>query len=114
MTQKERRKHARKDVLDTFHVFIAIPKKGSRKIYLKDVSEGGVGLQADPEDDFKSGETFKCEFYINPSLKLPLELKVCRVDPGKVGCELASTAGNAYKAYVAFISLLDQLAEFVD
>ena|ERR1700733_12459257 len=110
----ERRRTPRKDVLDTFQVFVAVKKKGLRKIYLRDVSEGGLGLHIEPDDGFKSAEVVECEFHINPGLKLPLKIRVAHLSPNFAGCEFVETSGQAYKAYKAFIAMLDQLAQFVD
>lgn len=110
----ERRRTPRKDVLETFHVFLAIRKKGLRKIYIRDVSEGGIGLLVEPEDGFKAGETLEADFYINPSLKLPLKIRVAHLLDGKAGCEFVETSTTAFKAYKSFLALLDQLTEFID
>lgn len=119
----ERRKSARREVLETFHVFLVIPQHGLRKIYLKDVSAGGMGFYGEEGDSFKSGQVVPCYFYINPSLKLPLKLKIAHAttedaEDGskrlKVGCEFDETKSKAYQAYSSFLSLLEQLSEFVE
>lgn len=114
MSKVERRRSERKEVLETFHVFLVVPKMGMRKIYLKDVSTGGMGIQVEPGDRFTPGDVLPCEFYINPSLKLPLSLRVAHVLDEKVGCEFSDTSSRSYKAYAAFVNMLDQLAEFVE
>lgn len=114
MGKGERRRSTRRDVLQTFHVFLVIQTKGARKIYLRDVSEGGLGIVSDPADSFTQGEILPCEFHINPTLKLPLKIKIVRVVEGTVGCELTDTASKSYKAYATFIAFLDQLSEFLD
>ena len=110
----ERRRSPRKDVLDTFHVFMAIRKKGLRKIYLRDLSLTGVGLLVEPDDSFRQGETLDCEFYINPSLKFPLRVKVAHVTGSIAGCDFVETETPAYRAYSSFVGLLEQLTRFVD
>lgn len=116
--QTERRRSERKEVLETFHVFLVIPHIGLRKIYLKDVSEGGLGFFTEPTDKFKKGETVECYFYLNPSLRLPLKVKIMHVgDEGEgrhIGCEFSETSSRAYKAFAGFLSLLDDLAGFVE
>lgn len=118
----ERRRSVRKAVLETFHVFLVIPKRGVRKIYLKDVSAGGIGFYAEEDDRFEDGEVLECHFYINPSLRLPMTLRVAHVfNDGKsgderqrkVGCEFLETGSHPHKAYVSFLALLDQLAAFI-
>ena len=110
----ERRRSVRKDVLETFNVFVVFPKKGLRKLYLKDVSAGGIGVLTEPSDGFVNGEVVRCDFYINPSLKLPLALKVAHVTEVMVGFEFSDTTTKAHAAFATFIDLLDQLSEFVD
>lgn len=91
-------------------------------MYLTDVSDGGLGFYAEVGDEFKTGETVPCLFYINPTLKLPLTLKIVRTgaeeaEEGprqKVGCEFADTASKPYKAFSSFISLLDELSAFIE
>ncbi len=110
----ERRRSVRKDVLETFNVFVVFPKKGLRKLYLKDVSAGGIGVVTEASDGFVNGETVRCDFYINPSLKLPLGLKVAHAAEGMTGFEFSDTTPKAHAAFTTFIELLEQLAEFVD
>lgn len=119
MSEKtERRLSARKEVLETFQVFLVIPQKGLRKIYLKDVSEGGMGFISEPMDHFKSGDIIDCYFYINPSLRLPLSFKVAHVSASeeapRVGCQFNDKSTKAYKTFVSFMRLLDELSAFLD
>jgi hypothetical protein len=115
----DRRKSTRKEVLETFHVFLVIPSKGLRKLHLKDVSTGGLGFQAEVGDRFESGAVFDCFFYINPSLKLPLQLKVAHVSDSvdgitRIGCELQDRTSKGYKAFASFIGMLDEFASFIE
>lgn len=115
----ERRKHARRDVLETFHVFLVIPKVGPQKIYLRDLSEGGMALVAEAEDPLKLQDVVSCFLHINPNLKLPLSFKVTHVKVDadgtkRLGCEFDDTSSKAYKAYVKFLDLLDELSAFLD
>ncbi|MBI3555331.1 MAG: PilZ domain-containing protein [Deltaproteobacteria bacterium] len=110
----ERRRSVRKDVLETFNVFVVFPKKGLRKLYLKDVSAGGIGVLTEAGDVFSHGDAVRCDFYINPTLKLPLSLKVAHVAEGMTGFEFDDTSTKAYGAFLAFMELLGQLAEFLE
>jgi hypothetical protein len=115
----ERRKTVRKQVFESFQVFLVIPKSGLRKIHLKDLSTAGVGFYAEPSDRFRDGSVIDCFFYLNPSLKLPLSLKAVHVtteDDGRirVGCEFRDTNSKSFGAYVAFLDLMDQLTAFID
>ena len=109
----ERRRGNRREVLETFHVFLVIPKIGLRKLYLKDLSEFGVGFLPDEYDLFKEGSCYDAEIYINPSLKLPLPIKIARVTKDLIGCEFTDTNSKAYAALVKFVVLLDELSTFV-
>lgn len=104
MEQKgsERRTSIRKQVLQTFHVFIVINKAGSRKIYLKDISEGGVAFFSDAVDNFHDGSTFDCSFFVNPSLHIPLKMKVAHAGHQVIGCEITDRSSEGYKAYQVF------------
>jgi hypothetical protein len=121
-TGSERRKSARKDILDSFQVFAVLPSlSNSRKIYLKDVSEGGVSFLADEADRIIGGKTLDLLLYINPTLNLPLQVKVAHVGPDnsephavKVGCEFTQKNPKAYKAYQGFLNLLDELTDFFE
>ena len=116
--QIERRRSERKEVLETFHVFLVVPEVGLRKMYLKDVSEHGLGFYGEPEDKFHKGVLVDCFFYIHPSLKLPLTFKVAHIteEEGRkrIGCEFHDKSSKAYKAFVAFMLLLDDLSEFLE
>lgn len=114
----DRRRSQRKQVLDTFQVFLVVPKHGSHKIYLRDLSEHGLGFTTDPIERFRSGDTVECFFYMNPSLKLPLTIRVAHVtaDPEsgfRVGCQFTETESKAYLAYLSFVRLLDELTPFL-
>jgi hypothetical protein len=96
-----------------------IPSAGSRKIYLKDVSEGGLAFLAEPTDEFEEGTKLEGYFYLNPTLRLPLALRVANVnklDEGgrRVGCEFAEKSSKAFKVFQSFLGLLDDLSTFVD
>lgn len=115
----ERRKHARREVLETFHVFVVIPKVGPQKLYLADLSEGGFAMNADEDAHLKAQDAYSGFFYINPSLKLPLSFKVAHIAPQadgaqRIGCEFNDPTSKAYKSYVKFLHLLDDLAAFLD
>lgn len=115
----ERRRSNRKQVIETFQVFLVIPKSGLRRLYLKDVSDHGLGFAAEPDDRFASGDITECFFYINPSLKLPLKIKVAHVQSDqngelRVGCELLDDKSKAATAFRHFINLLDELSAFLD
>jgi hypothetical protein len=118
---KERRKSKRRPVLETFNLFIVIPKKGGYKLPVHDISEGGMAFDFDMEGEqfadtpLKSGETIDLQLYFNQTLYIPLKLKVARLDTvgavRRVGAELTDKNSPAGQAFMAFIQMLDQVVE---
>src|SRR5579885_2681962 len=80
----ERRRSARQPILDSFSLFVVVPKKGIHRLPIHDVSAEGIGFDLDTEgespSDFpvKVGETLELRLYLNQSLFLALEAKVMR------------------------------------
>ena len=118
MKKEERRTNPRKEVLDSFHMFIVIPKFGLHKIYLYDIAENGLSFLSD--EKFKENASLDVFFHINPNLRLPLSLNVLHVQKhndkeNKIGCELNTTGTSkpAFEAYLSFLKLLDQLPLFL-
>lgn len=110
--------------METFQVFVVIPSKGLRKIYLRDVSEHGIAFEGEEQDHFKKDETFECHLYLNPGLKMPLELKITHIrknedssegnpDTNRIGCEFSNMKSKGYRAYATFLRLMDELAELI-
>lgn len=115
----ERRKHVRKEVLDTFQVFISIPKLGPQKIYLKDLSKGGISFSSELKSELDEKQKYNIFFHINPSLKLPLQVEIKNISKSRsasvrVGCQFfKTTSSGAYKSYLKFIDLLDNLRKYL-
>ena len=113
----ERRKSKRKSVLDSFHVFLVLNSNGSRKFYLKDVSEGGLGFYADQNDTFKVSSTVKGYFYLNSNLRIPLKFKIAHAflenEKVLIGCEFVDKKTAGYKTFLKFLEFLDHLEEFI-
>jgi hypothetical protein len=121
----ERRKSRRRPVLETFSLFIVIPKKGPHRLAVRDVSDLGMrfdldlDLEAAAPDDFRVavGDTLEVDFYINQSLALPLKLQVARFaeatpgSPRQIGGALVDLYAPSYRAFAAFIQLLDAITE---
>lgn len=123
MTAKsdERRRAKRRPILDTFSLFVVVPRKGPNRLPVQDVSELGIGFGLDvdgePELGFKvaSGETMEILFYLNQSLSIPLKVKVARVvnhgSLRRVGAEFLETDQKPYRAFSGFLTALDHLAD---
>ncbi len=113
---KERRRSSRKEVLETFQVFLVVPSRGLRRLQIKDVSEHGVSFVGDPVDKFAVGETVESFFYLNPTLRIPIPLTIRRVtgeDEPLIGAELGESENPGIKAFMSFLKLLDDLTAFL-
>lgn len=112
ISSKERRRSERKGVLEDFQVFITIASQGPQRIYLKDISEHGLGVIKGQLQAAKLGDEFDCNFHINNNLKLPMRLIVRRIENEIIGCEFIDFNSKAHSAFVKFVNLLDDLANF--
>jgi hypothetical protein len=117
----ERRKHVRRPVLDSFSLFVVVPKKGVHRLPIHDVSDHGLGFDLDTEGEsftdfpISSGEMIEVQFYLNQSLYIPIKVKVAQLKVEgpvrRVGVELIEKDGKPGKAYLAFVQMLDQIGE---
>lgn len=117
--KKEKRREARRPILDTFSFFVVVPKKGIHRLPIHDLSKVGIGFSLDTEgeafDDFKlnTGELLHIHFYMNQSLSIPLIVKVARVieteTTRKIGAEFVDTTQKGYPALISLIEMLGQL-----
>ncbi len=112
ISTKERRRSERKGVLEDFQVFLTISSFGPQRIYLKDISEHGLGVIKDQMHNVSLGDEFECNFHINNNLKLPMRLIVRRIENDILGCEFIDFQTLAHSAFVKFVYLLDDLARF--
>lgn len=123
-TGQERRKSKRRPVLSTFSVFVVVPKKGIHRLQIHDISDTGIGFDLDTDgealDSFpmKTGEALDIRFYLNQSLYIPLAVQVVRLDQRgtvrKVGAEFEDKSSKGFKAYLAFIQLLDSISDSLE
>ena len=117
----ERRKHPRRPILETFLLGVVIPLKGPHRLSLTDLSEGGMGFDADIEGEphslypIRIGDTIQAELYLNQSLYVPLQIKVMRLTQEngirKLGVEYLERSSPGVKAVQSFLKVLDQLTE---
>ncbi len=124
MAQQDRRQAKRRPVLESFSVFISLPKVAPVRLKVIDVSEMGMGFEIASAQKsaidrvLQSGEKVEILFHMNPSFSLHLNLKVVRVEDQKndlwvVGCQFSSSPkerGEGFDAFIAFVHLVDQLA----
>ena len=119
----ERRKHPRKPVLDSFHVFVVLPHRGSHRLKVHDVSAEGLRFDfdagaADPAVEVEVGSKIDARFYLNATLAIPLQLEVVRVEKPsektggvrRVGTQVLGKKSNEFKAFADFVHMLDTLA----
>lgn len=120
-TGAEKRKTPRRPILDSFSLFIVIPKKGMHRLKVYDVSEQGLGFDYDAEGEdvaefpAAAGESLDVHFYLNQSLFLPLSLKITRIEQKdlvrRVGAELTDKNSKETRAFVSFVQMLDSVIE---
>jgi hypothetical protein len=116
---QERRRTQRRPVLDTFSMFVVVPKKGMHRLRVHDISDLGLGFDLDTEgesfEDFKVSPKEKLEvhFYLNQSLYLPLMVEIARLetknDVRRVGAELVDKSSRGYQAFLSFVKMLDTI-----
>lgn len=119
MNIKEKRKSPRKKVIQTFSLFIVIPKKGVHRLPIHDLSDSGLGFDFDIEGEsstdfpIKTGEEFDIHLYLNQTLFLPLKAKIVRIEMRgtirRTGAELADTGAPGYKAFCSFVQMLENI-----
>jgi hypothetical protein len=110
----EKRRARRREILDRFSFFVTVPKLGLARHRVHDVSELGIGFTLSTLGEFKlvKGEECELHFYMNPTLYLPLRIRVVREEDGaeeqRVGAEFTeSPTGNS--AWSPFVKLIDEL-----
>lgn len=108
------RESIRRDILDSFKIYMMMPYMGTQKISISNVSMKGLSFIAEPGMKISEGMVLDCYFYLNSNIRIPLQVKVvhkveeCGIT--KMGCEIQSVETVSYKAYVKFIELLLALA----
>jgi hypothetical protein len=117
----ERRRSRRQPILDSFSLFLVVPKKGIHRLPINDVSAEGIGFDLDTEGEspadfpIKVGESLEILLYLNQSLYLPLEVKVVRsIEKNlirKIGAEFGSRSGKSFKAFQSFLRMLEDIGE---
>ena len=117
----ERRRSKRRPILDTFSLFCVVPKKGVHRLQVHDLSDLGMGFDLDIDgeslEEFKINpkEKLAVQLYLNQSLYLNLEVQVMRIEDSRgvrrVGAEFTDRSSPSYKAFAAFLQMLDLLGE---
>jgi len=118
---QERRRSKRRPVLDTFSLFVVVPKKGVHRLQIHDISEAGLGFDLDIEgenfDEFpiRPKEKLDVQLYLNQSLYLDLPVTVARIEDGggvrRIGAEFSDRGSPGYQGLAAFVKMLDALTE---
>ncbi len=115
----ERRRAKRRAILDTFSFFSTLSNSIHHRTRVHDVSDLGVAFDFDA--DFPLGESFlpkvgdhlTIQLHLNPSLSIPLNIKVVRIDKQstctRFGAEFTDPSGSFYVAFKAFLAFIDSL-----
>jgi hypothetical protein len=121
--ETERRSARRRPIMETFAIFVVVPRKGMHKLQAHDVSESGIAFDFDIEGEsptdvlIKKGDHLEIQFYLNQSLYIPLSLQVMRISPDnpnrRIGAEFQNKASPQYKALLALLKLLDDIADVI-
>ncbi len=117
-TGGERRQNKRRTILDHFSFYVNVPKLGSTRLQVSDVSEGGIGFSFDTLGQFKlsKDEVSNLNFYLNQSLFLALKIQVVRTTESgelqQVGAIFLDTEDAQFKTFLTLVNLLDQLTDF--
>jgi len=117
----ERRRFKRRPILETFSLFVVVPKKGSHRLPVHDVSDSGIGFDLDIDGEnfsefpLKSGERLDVQLYLNQTLFLPVTVQVARIEDTasvrRIGAELVNPDSPSSKAFAAFLTMLDLVTE---
>jgi hypothetical protein len=117
----ERRRSKRRPILDTFSLFVVVPRKGVHRLRIHDVSNQGLGFDLDidgeslEEFQIKPKEKLEVHLYLNQSLYLSLNVQVARLQDAQgirqVGAEFTEQASPGYKAFAAFLQMLDLVSD---
>lgn len=117
----ERRKSRRRPVLESFALFAVVPKAGSHRLPVHDLSDDGMRLDLDADGEGPDnvavavGDLIDVHLYVNRSLYLPLTLKITRVETQdsvrRLGVQLQELTSPTSAAYGQFLKMLDLLAE---
>ena len=115
----ERRKSKRREILENFSFYIQIPKLGTARHRIHDISEFGIGFNVESLGGvftLSNDEKLELHLYLNQSLFLPLKIQVARQEQKKetqhVGAVFLDTQSNQYQTFLSLVKFLDQLSEF--
>lgn len=116
MSNIERRRSPRQAVLDSFSLFVVVPRKGVHRLHVADLSQLGIGfdldIEGEPQEDFPvaTGENLELHLYLNQSLYIPLSLLVARIDTSaslrRVGAEFTQRESQGFRAFESFFQML--------
>lgn len=117
--KSERRHTHRRTIMETFNFFVVVPKKGSYRLPVHDLSEDDIGFDLDIEGEtpnhfsIEIDEVIDLHLYLNQSLYLPLKIKVARIKEKnqvrRIGATFCEEASAARKACVGMLQVIDQL-----
>lgn len=105
---EERRRARRMLVSEAFSFFLVIPNKaGMSRIYMKDISTGGLSFWTESPSQFTSGSELEVRLYTGPTLYLPLTVKVVRAGADEVAVEYLRREEKSVTALKKFLEFLE-------
>lgn len=115
----ERRRSTRIKLLETFNIFISIPKKGFFKLEAQDISETGIKFDLDIENEPSSifpaqiRDIIEFRIYINSNLFIPTKAKLVRIEERlegrRIGAEFQDQHSLEHQAILTFIHFLNDI-----
>lgn len=118
---QERRRSKRLRILQSFSLFVVVPKKGAHRLKLIDLSKVGIGFEFDEEGEDQSsyplvlGEKVEVALFLNQSLSLALTVEIRRIQKTEqtrqLGAEFTEKQSKNFTALSVFVDMLDLLAE---
>jgi hypothetical protein len=95
----ERRRTKRTIVRESFNLFLVIPElHGMSRIYLRDISAGGLCYRTEVESKMKPGQNFQGRIYLSPGFYIPVDASVVRSGGGETAVSFADPDSPAAQA----------------
>lgn len=119
MPKTNRRELQRSTVMETFSLFLIVPKKGVQRLVVEDLSPKGIGfyldLDEEPTDwfDVQVGDKLEILFFLNQSLFIPLTVQIAQLrkkgGSRRIGAEILPSLSKGAAAYKSFCEMLSHL-----
>lgn len=115
---QEKRRSIRRITNELFSMFIVLPKTGSIKIDLRDLSNHGMSFVVDneilPSLDLKENQIFDTKLYLSNKSFIPVTIRIVRFfSDGEVqinGCEFVNLPKDSQNAVDKLLDFIDSMA----